>query len=76
MQMAILKSQKAQESAKGKFKLNDNYLISWVIIPGMFMLSKTTMAVVYFLVLSYLFMGIAIVSDIFMEAIEGITAQT
>lgn len=42
----------------------------------MFMLSKTTMAVIYFLILSYLFMGIAIVSDIFMEAIEGITAQT
>ena len=30
----------------------------------------------YFFALVYLFMGIAIVSDIFMEAIEMITSQT
>jgi len=42
----------------------------------MFMLNNTAMAIVYLLLLSYLFLGIAIVSDIFMEAIEGITSQT
>lgn len=31
---------------------------------------------VYFLLLCYMFVGIAIVSDIFMEAIETITEQT
>jgi solute carrier family 8 (sodium/calcium exchanger) len=49
---------------------------SFVILPGMFMLNDNLMAIVYLLVLSYLFLGIAIVSDIFMEAIEGITSQT
>lgn len=34
------------------------------------------MGVVYLLWLGYLFIGIAIISDIFMEAIEAITAQT
>lgn len=34
------------------------------------------LAVAYLLTLGYLFMGIAIISDIFMEAIETITAQT
>jgi hypothetical protein len=32
------------------------------------------MGVVYLLTLGYLFLGIAIVADIFMEAIESITA--
>lgn len=34
------------------------------------------MGIFYFLMLCYLFLGIAIVSDIFMESIESITAQT
>lgn len=34
------------------------------------------MGIVYLLTLGYLFLGIAIVADIFMEAIESITAQT
>jgi len=34
------------------------------------------MGIFYFLMLCYMFLGIAIVSDIFMESIESITAQT
>jgi hypothetical protein len=33
------------------------------------------LAVVYLLALVYLFVGIAIISDVFMEAIEEITSQ-
>jgi len=34
------------------------------------------MGFVYFMMLGYLFLGIAIVSDIFMEAIEVITSES
>lgn len=34
------------------------------------------LAVAYLFALGYLFLGVAIVSDIFMEAIEAITSQT
>jgi hypothetical protein len=36
----------------------------------------TTLAIAYLVALGYCFFGIAIISDIFMEAIEAITAQT
>ena len=39
-------------------------------------MSKTLMGVVYTLYMLYLFIGIALISDLFMEAIEAITAQT
>jgi len=39
-------------------------------------MNPIVLTVLYFLMLVYMFMGIAIVSDIFMEAIEMITAQT
>jgi len=39
-------------------------------------MSNGLMGVVYLLWLGYLFVGIAIISDIFMESIESITAQT
>lgn len=47
---------------------------SVVLIPGTSLLSPGLMGVCYLLTLGYLFLGIAIVSDIFMEAIEEITA--
>ena len=40
------------------------------------MLSPGVLAGAYLCGLGYLFLGIAIISDIFMEAIESITAQT
>jgi len=41
----------------------------------MYMLNSTFLSVVYLFALVYMFVGIAIISDIFMEAIEHITSQ-
>lgn len=44
--------------------------------PGVSLFSTGVMGVWYLLFLGYLFLGIAISADIFMEAIEVITSQT
>ena len=49
---------------------------SFVMPMGVSLQSSGLMGVVYFLLLCYMFVGIAIVSDIFMESIETITAVT
>eukprot|EP00227_Mantoniella_beaufortii_P022194 CAMPEP_0197582806 /NCGR_PEP_ID=MMETSP1326-20131121/5910_1 /TAXON_ID=1155430 /ORGANISM="Genus nov. species nov., Strain RCC2288" /LENGTH=890 /DNA_ID=CAMNT_0043146937 /DNA_START=391 /DNA_END=3063 /DNA_ORIENTATION=- len=49
---------------------------SWLLLPGFNLLPTPMLAVVYALFLAYLFLGIAIISDKFMSAIEVITAQT
>jgi len=49
-------------------------LISWVLIPGTAILPNGLLAVVYGVVLCYLFMGISIVADLFMAGIEKITS--
>jgi len=66
-------SQRIHKSATGKsiFILKRH---SWVLIPGTPLLPTGFLAVIYFLILVWLFMGIAIVSDIFMEGIEKITS--
>lgn len=46
------------------------------LIPGTSLLNKGLMGFVYLVWLLWLFVGIAIISDIFMESIEVITAQT
>lgn len=46
---------------------------SWVMLHGTSMYSKGVLAFFYALFLIYLFLGIAIVADIFMGAIEIIT---
>jgi len=62
--------------SNGYIELNEGIVVgkdvcdSYVLIPGIFMLNKTFLAFVYLIGLGYLFMGIAIISDIFMEAIE------
>jgi hypothetical protein len=45
-----------------------------VLIPGTSLLPKGLLAIMYLLFLGWLFLGIAIVADIFMEAIEVITS--
>lgn len=45
-------------------------------VPGSSLMSNGVMGVAYLLFLGYLFLGIAISADIFMEAIEVITSQT
>jgi len=52
------------------------FFYSWAIVPGSSLMNPTVLAIAYLLALGYLFLGIAIISDIFMEAIESITAQT
>lgn len=47
-----------------------------MLIPGTFLLNNSLLGVAYLIGLGYVFLGIAIISDIFMEAIEEITSQT
>ena len=47
-----------------------------MLVPGTSLISKPVLAVIYFIFLCWLFMGIAIIADIFMEAIEVITSKT
>jgi len=49
---------------------------SWVLVPGAATISEGTMALVYLLGLIYLFLGISIISDVFMNGIERITSTT
>eukprot|EP00232_Nephroselmis_pyriformis_P022302 CAMPEP_0182866928 /NCGR_PEP_ID=MMETSP0034_2-20130328/8450_1 /TAXON_ID=156128 /ORGANISM="Nephroselmis pyriformis, Strain CCMP717" /LENGTH=894 /DNA_ID=CAMNT_0024999261 /DNA_START=354 /DNA_END=3038 /DNA_ORIENTATION=- len=48
---------------------------SWLLLPGFNLLSTPTLAIAYFLGLIYCFFGVAIVSDVFMSAIETITSR-
>jgi len=45
-----------------------------VLIPGTTLLPKGLLAVTYLVFLCWLFLGVSIVADIFMEAIEVITS--
>jgi len=47
---------------------------SWILLPGFQLLPSWLRIVVYFLTLVWCFFGVAIVSDVFMSAIEVITA--
>ena len=58
------------------FSNRDELCTSWVLIPGMELLNYGVLAIAYLFALIYLFLGVAIISDIFMEAIEVITSQT
>jgi len=57
------------------YSKNSEVCNSWVLVPGTAILPKGFLATAYCLTLIYLFMGISIVSDIFMEAIEKITSK-
>lgn len=58
------------------FSKNTEVCQSPLLIPGVATLSRGLLAVAYGFCLCYLFMGIAIVAEIFMEAIEKITSKT
>ena len=47
-----------------------------LLIPGTALLPTGLLAICYCLTLIYLFLGISIISDIFMNSIEKITSQT
>ena len=56
---------------------NENdFCHSYVLLPGIPLLPKSTLILGYFLALVYLFLGISIVTDIFMGSIEVIVSQT
>jgi solute carrier family 8 (sodium/calcium exchanger) len=47
-----------------------------ILVPGTSLMSSGFLGVMYLLFLGYLFLGISIIADIFMEAIEVITSKT
>ena len=47
-----------------------------IIVPGTSLMNEAFLGIVYLLVLFWFFLGIAIVADIFMEAIEVITSKS
>ena len=60
--------EKTPAFAIGKLRIihfNSNY--SPVLIPGLALLPRGVLAIGYFFTLCYLFLGISIVADIFME---------
>lgn len=57
------------------FSKNSDVCQSSLLIPGVAIMSTGTLAVAYAACLIYLFLGISIVAEIFMEAIEQITAK-
>jgi len=57
------------------FSTNSEVCLSPLLIPGIATMSTGVLSVAYGLCLVYLFMGIGIVAEIFMEAIEKITSE-
>jgi solute carrier family 8 (sodium/calcium exchanger) len=57
------------------YSMNTEVCNSWVLVPGTAILPTGLLAVAYCLSLIYLFLGISIVSDIFMSGIEKITSE-
>jgi len=55
---------------------NEQVCNSSLLIPGTAILPNGLLAVFYALTLVYLFLGIYVVSDVFMASIERITSQT
>lgn len=58
------------------YSYNTEVCNSWVLVPGTALLPIGLLAICHCLSLIYLFLGIGIVSDIFMDGIEKITSQT
>lgn len=48
-------------------KCNFNVCSSWVLLPGFYVASKAVLIIAYALALFYIFLGISIVSDVFMK---------
>ncbi len=54
----------------------ETFCTSFIYNPGLSLAGDAGLAICYFLFLIWLFIGIAILSDIFMEAIEEITSKS
>lgn len=57
------------------FSKNTEVCLSSLLIPGVATMGTGILAIAYGLCLVYLFLGISIVAEIFMESIEKITAK-
>jgi solute carrier family 8 (sodium/calcium exchanger) len=57
------------------YSANTEVCNSSILVVGIPLLSRPLLAIVYCITLIYLFLGIGIVSDIFMSAIEKVTAK-
>ena len=55
---------------------DDQRCSTYVIVPGSSLMNKYVLAIAYFIFLCYLFIGISIIAEIFMDAIEVITSTT
>lgn len=67
-----------QEFQRGRivyFSKNTEVCQSSLLIPGVANLNRTVLSIAYGLSLCYLFIGVSIVAEIFMEAIEKITSK-
>ena len=53
----------------------EEFCTTWIFNPGISLLPDYTLAICYFIFLFWLFLGIQILSDIFMESIEEITSK-
>ena len=64
--------------ARGKCEFSPDKFLAYssILVPGTFLLDNTVLGIAYLIGMGYVFIGIAIISDIFMEAIEEITSQT
>ena len=54
----------------------ETFCTTWIFHPGISLLGDAALGVCYLLFLGWLFIGIAILADIFMEAIEQITSKS
>lgn len=59
-----------------EYSSKEEFCHSWILIDGTPLQPDWLLAIAYFFGLVYLFLGIALVSDIFMDCIEVITSQT
>lgn len=57
-----------------EFTNGEEFCNSYILVPGMSILPRWFLGIVYFVFLLYLFVGISIISDIFMAGIERITS--
>lgn len=74
----IFKSANQENFERGRivyYSKNIEVCNSFMLIPGIALMPRGFLAICYGLMLVYLFSAIGIISDIFMESIEKITAR-
>ena len=67
------------EYSRGKiveYTNHEEFCHSYILPPGFGLRNQLLLFFIYLLILCYFFIGIALISDVFMESIEVITSQT